>query len=769
MKSKLERFYESFASMVIEKKWLFIIIIVLLIAFMVMQIPKMKVDFANEAFFKKDDPEILKYNRMKETFGNDEFVYIIFEVNDFFTPETVQKISNFQEEIKNIKYKDQYVIDEVESLVNAKYIEGKEGELVVSELIGKNPGPEELTEAGKKALNDELFLNHLISKDGKFIGILISIKEVKDDGHFRKVITTKMRKIFQKPEYKGFEFHAVGIPIFDHDSDVITGKESVIYLMVSLIIIAVILLWLFRSFLIMIGPLIDVLLSTFFAYCLMGTFGMPITLLTIPIPLIIMTIGVADSIHIISKYYMKYSSFNDKKETLKVVFRETGFPCLFTTITTVLAFMVLTISEIRPVQHLGLVCGIGVFFSYFLSVTLIPIMLPKIKKQRAASKTLLMDKILVKVGNINEKARIPIVVISIVLLIISIYGVTKLEVDTNFIKNFRESSTIVRDYNFIDRHMGGTLSLEIVLSQPDEIDVRDPRFLGEAEKIIHYLESRTDVVSKVFSINHILKRIHKELNEGKQEFYKIPDQAELIKQELFLYSMSDQETLSELLDFDHKKIRLIVRTGTQTSNQYTKFVREVKHFIETHTRDIRFELTGGLSQMMRMAEYVSKGQVISYSLAFILICIAMMVVFVSIKVGLISMLPNILPITIALGVMGIFKIPLDFFTLLISCIMIGIIVDDSIHVISEYRRKYTEINDYTKAGKESVKDVGRAVFSTSLALGLGFFSCVFSRSLGVAHFGLLCAITIFSALVFDLFLTPTLIDLFKAFKSRKQK
>lgn len=769
MKSKLERFYESFASMVIEKKWLFIIIIVLLTAFMVMQIPKMKADFSNEAYFKENDPEILKYNRMKDTFGNDEFVYILFEADDFFTPGPVQKIRNFQEEIKNIKYKDQYVVEEVESPVNVKYIQGKEGELIVSELIGKDPGSEELTEAKKKALNDEIFLNHLVSKDGKYIGIMVSIKDIEGDGHFRKVITSEMRKIFQKPEYKEFEFHAVGIPIFDHDSDVITGEESVIYLMVSLVIIAAILLWLFRHVSIMTGPLIDVLLSTFFTYCLMGAFGMPITLLTIPIPLIIMTIGVADSIHIVSKYYMKYPSFNDKKETLKVVFRETGFPCFFTTITTVLAFSVLTLSEIEPVRHLGIVCGLGVFFSYFLSVTLVPIMLPKIKKKRAVSKPRLMDKILVKVGAINEKAKIPIVVVSIVILIVSIYGVTKLQVDTNFIKDFRESSTIVRDYNFVDRHMGGALSLEIVLSRPGETDVRDPVFLGEVEKIVDYLESQTDVVSKVFSVNHILKRIHKELNDGRQEFYKIPGQADLVKQELFLYSMSDQDTLSEILDFDNKKIRMIVRTGNQTSKEYTTFVREVSHFIENHTRNVRFELTGGLSQMMRMAEYVSKGQVTSYSLAFILICIAMMAVFLSIKVGLISMIPNILPITIALGVMGIFNISLDFFTLLISCIMIGIIVDDSIHIISEFRRKYTEHNDYTQAGKESVKDVGRAVFSTSLALGLGFFACVFSRSLGVAHFGLLCAITIFSALVFDLFLTPTLIDLFKPFKSRKQK
>lgn len=769
MKSKLDRFYESFASMVIEKKWLFIIIIVLLIAFMIMQIPKMKVDFSNEAFFKEDDPEILKYNRMKDTFGNDEFVYILFETGDFFTPGMIQKIRNLQEEIENIKYKDQYVVEEVESLVNAKYIQGREGELIAADLIGKDPGGEELTEAEKKALNDEIFLDQLISKDGKYIGIMVSIKEIKGDGEFRKVITREMRKIFKKPEYSEFAFHAVGVPIFDHDADVITGEESAIYLMVSLLIIACILLWLFRSFSIMAGPLLDVLLSTFFTYCLMGAFGMPITLLTIPIPLIIMTIGVADSIHIISKYYMKYQSFNDKKETLKVVFRETGFPCLFTTITTVLAFLVLTFSDIRPIQHLGIVCAIGVFFSYFLSITLVPIMLPKIKKRRTASKTRLMDRILVKVGRINEKAKVPIVVISIVILIISIIGITRLEVDTNFIKDFRESSTLVRDYNFVDRHMGGALSLEIVLSRPGQADVRDPGFLAEVEKIVNHLESQTGLVYKVFSINHILKRIHKELNGGKQEFYKIPDQADLIKQELFLYSMSDQDTLSEILDFDHKKIRISVRTTTQTSKEYTKFLQDVSGFIENHTQNVRYELTGGLSQMMRMAEYVSKGQVTSYSLAFILICIAMMVVFLSIKVGLISMIPNILPITIALGVMGIFNISLDFFTLLISCIMIGIIVDDSIHVISEYRRKYTEINDYTTAGKESVKDVGRAVFSTSLALGVGFFACVFSQSLGVAYFGLLCAITIFSALVFDLFLTPTLIDLFKPFKSRREK
>lgn len=769
MKSKLDRFYESFASLVIEKKWLFIILIVLLTAFMVIQIPRMRVDFSNEAFFKEDDPEILKYNRMKDTFGNDEFVYILFEADDFFTPGMVQKIRSLQEEIENIKYKDQYVIEEVESLVNAKYIEGKEGELIISELIAGTPGREGLNEAKKKALNDEIFLDHLISKDGKYIGILVSIAEIEGDGEFRKVITREMRKIFKKPEYSELEFHAVGVPIFDHDADVITGEESVIYLMVSFIIIAAILFWLFRSFLIMIGPLLDVLLSTFFTYCMMAAFNMPITLLTIPIPLIIMTIGVADSIHIISKYYMKYPFHKEKKATLRVVFRETGFPCLFTTVTTVLAFMVLTFSEIRPIQHLGIVCAMGVFFSYFLSVTLVPIMLPKIKKKRAVEKTRLLDRILVRVGIINEKAKIPIVVVSIVILIISIIGVTRLEVDTNFIKDFRESSTLVQDYNFVDQHMGGALSLDIVLSQPGEEDVRNPLFLKEVEKIVHYLESQDEVVVKVFSVNHILKRIHKELNGGRQEFYKIPDQADLIKQELFLYSMSEQDTLSEILDFNHKKVRIIVRTCTQTSKEYTKFLQEVSRFIENRTQDVRFELTGGLSQMMRMAEYVSKGQVTSYSLAFILICIAMMVVFLSIKIGLISMLPNILPITIALGFMGIFNISLDFFTLLIACIMIGIIVDDSIHVISEYQRKHTEFDDYTTAGKESVKDVGRAVFSTSLALGLGFFACVFSRSLGVAYFGLLCAITIFSALVFDLFLTPTLIALFKPFKSRKQK
>ncbi len=769
MKSKLDRFYESFAAVIIEKKWLFIVIIVLLTVLMVMQIPKMRADFSNEAFFKEDDEEILKYNRMKEAFGNDETVYILFEAENFFQPEVVEKIRKLQDEIGGIKYKDNYIIGEVQSLINVKYIEGKEGELVVSELIGSNTDINALKEAKQKALNDEILLNQLISKDGKYIGIMINIREVEGDGEFRKVITREIRKIFQKPEYKEFEFHAVGVPIYDHDADVITGEESVIYLCVSLLVIAVLLFWLFRSFLIMIGPLIDVLLSTFFSYCLMAAFNMPITLLTIPIPLIIMTIGVADSIHIISKYYAKYHLTNDKKETLKIVLRETAFPCLFTTITTVLAFMVLILNQIKPIQHLGIVCSIGVFFSYFMSIILVPIMLPKIKTGKAETKFRIIDKILIKIGTINQKRKLAIMGISLVILIVSFYGVSKVEVDTIITKDFREDSLIVKDYNFIDDHMGGAFSLEILLSQPDKKDVRNPGFLGDVEKILSYLESREDVVVKIFSINHILKRIHKELNAGDPAYYKIPASEDLIKQELFLFGMSDEDTLSRILDYENKETRVIVRTKTQSSKEYTKFIQDVKDYIARQVQSVHTVFTGGFSQMVRMAEYVSKGQVISYSLAFLVVCIAMMFVFSSIKIGLISMIPNVLPVAIALGFMGIAGIPLDFFALLIACIMIGIIVDDSIHIISEYRRKYSELKDYEEAGKETLKDVGRAVYTTSIILVLAFLATIFSQSLGVANFGLLCAVTIFSALIFDLFLTPCLIEFFKPFEKKEQK
>lgn len=765
---KLDKIFHSLGSVVVERKLVIIFVILLISVFMVLQAPRIRADFSNEAYFKDNDPEILKYNEMKETFGNDEFVYILFRVEEFFRPEVIEKIRKFQEEIISIKHKGQYVIDEVESLVNATHIEGRDGQLIVSELIGKQPTAGELKEARQKALGDEMFLNHFISKDDKYVGILVTIADVEDDGEFRKVITRELRRIFKKPEYNEFDFHAVGIPIYDHDSDEITGRESVIYLGVSFIIIAIILYWLFRSFRVMLGPLLDVLLSTFFTYSLMGTFGMPVTLLTIPIPLIIMTIGVADSIHIISKYYAKYPRYNDKKATLQQVFKETGFPCLFTTITTMLAFLVLTISEIKPIQHLGIVCSIGVFFSYLLSVTLVPIMLPRIHEQKIAARSRLLDRMLLKVGEINSRRKVPILIVSLLVLIFSVFGLTRLEIDTNFTTDFRESSVLVRDYNFIDRYMGGSLSLEMMLSRIDGQDVRDPQFLEEVEKIIRYVESRQDIVVKAFSINHLLKRIHKELNDGDPRYYRIPGSADAVKQELFLYGMSEPDTLSRVLDFENKKINITVRTRNQSSGKYTEFVKDVEQFIRSNTTKVKFVMTGGLSQIMRMAEYVSKGQVTSYSVAFILICAAMMLIFVSLKIGLISMIPNVLPVAVALGFMGIFDMALDFFTLLVACIMIGIIVDDSIHIISEYRRKYTESRDYGTAGKESIRDVGRAVFSTSLALGLAFFATVFSESRGVAQFGLLCAITIFSALLFDLFLTPTLIELFKPFGGAKK-
>ncbi len=772
MKSKVDRvqealarFYESAAVFIIEKKWLFISFIILFTFFMAMQIPKIRADFANEAFFKKTDPEVLKYQEMKKTFGNDEFVYILFEVQDFFKPEVIAKTRKFQEEIKNIKYKDKYVITEVESLVNARYIEGKAGELSVSALIPDNPDSDTLKEIKAKALKDEIFLDNFISQDGKHVGILASVMDIPGDGEFRKVITREMRNIFKKPEYGEFQFHAVGIPIFDHDSDVITGEESVIFLMVSLVVVTVILLWLFKSFMMIIGSLLDVLLSTFYVYCFMGILNMPITLMTIPIPLLIIVIGVGDSIHVVSKYSLKYPSFNDKKAALKVVYREIGFPCLFTNITTMIGFLSLTTNEIVPIKHLGIVCAIAVFFSHFHTMTLVPILLPKIKRKiKTAKKTVMMDKILDKIAVFNEKRKIAIVAVSIVVLIISFFGLARLQIDTNFLNDFRENATLVKDYKYVDKQMGGTLSLDMVLSQPGGKDVRDPQFLGETERIIHYLEDQKKITAKVFSINHIVKRIHKELNEGQSQFYKIPDRADVIKQELFLYSLSDQENLAKFLDFDNKQIRVTVRTRNQSSRHYTRFLQELGDFIKTQTPGVRVVLTGGLSQMMRMAEYVSQGQVSSYGTALFLICLAMVFVFLSIKIGIVAMIPNVIPVVFTVGLMGFIQMPLDFFTLLVACITIGIIVDDTIHLISEARLKYSESGDYSTSVKEALKDDGRAVISSSLALGFGFLICIFSQSLGVAQFGLICAITIFSALVFELFLTPALILIIKPFK-----
>ncbi len=719
---------------------------------------------SNENFYPPGDQTLAYYDEFKERFGSDEFVYILFSADDMLSPGTWKLIGEISEELGD----EVPFVREVTSLPSLEMLDAHGDELTVSELMEPFPETrEEISALQAKVLRRPLYADQILSRDGRFSAIVVDMEIIEGEDDPRKLIAPKVREILGRYRDRlGLEFHAVGIPIIDYDMDVTTANEVVWFGSLSILFALLLIGWLFRSFSAFLVTCSVVVCSIVWVFGLMAMRGQDLSLVSVIIPSLLVAVGLGDAVHLISEFRLVRQRIPDLDEALVETVKLVGWPCLLTSVTTSAGLISFRWAPVMPVQQLGVLCCFGVGMAFILTFTLgLSILALWPPAPPLGHHNQIAVGLLGGINRINE--RLPRLILGIcgIVVVASYLGVTRIRVETSFLEQFELDSPIRRDYTAVNENMGGPLSVEIIVGPKQGNASEEPAL---SLPLLRAVERFQESISKhrfargTTSLVDIIKELNRTLMGGSEDGYRLPERQEAIPQYLLLYEISGGDALDRLLDFSRRHLRISVRAvnlGSRHGLEFKEFLdREAAKFLEPYAT---VEVTGTIPLFLRLADLITTSQIRSLALAFVLISIMMIVVFGSLKMGLVSLLPNLLPVFVTLGYMGWSDTPLDLGTVLIACVAIGVAVDDTIHFFSRFQLEFLETGNYREAINLSILHVGRAMFFTSLLLTISFGTLGWSEMGSVANFGILTSFTVVTALVADYFLAPQLLVLFK--------
>lgn len=745
------------------------------------------------SYFDENDPTYRQFEAFRDEFGSDEISYILYTApnteHGIWNLEVMRKISNLTDRIK----REVPFAGEVTSLANAEFVEGVEGELIVHEILKDFPKTQEaLLDLKQKILNKPIYLDGLVSRDGQYGALVIEMTRASvdpldkiqldpDKGYglnnlYPQVTYDRIEELLRQPAYKDITFFHTGDVPMNATYNRISQSETQRLAVIAVFVIGGVLILFFRSVLGVVAPLVIVLCSILFTAGFVGIVGWDFDLMVIMLPAILVAVGVADSVHLLSEFKIYHAASGDRKHAVKKTLYLVGVPCLFTSLTTMAGFGSMSVSPIKAIRHFAVYSSMGVGAAFLLSMTLLVVFLSFGRRHAPAAQnagTRRMQSSLMNmmagVGRFNLSYRWWILFFFAGLFIFSAVGMTRLKVDSSFLSEFSKKAEIRRVTEHVDSIMGGATSVSYVFDAGAPDGVTDPALLKQIEALQQKAEQH-DVVMKTYSIVDMIKDINKEFHNGDPDYYQIPETRQMAAQLLLVYEMSGGDELGDYLSGDFQKARLELRCKVVATSRYKELARELENYVATEPifRQYPDPYFAGMGTLwLKLLDYIVESQIIGFAVAFSVIAMMMCLVLGSIRMGLLSMIPNLTPVVVTLGAMGWAGIPLDYVKLLIACVAIGIAVDDTVHMIVRYRHEFSHCGSYEKALFASLKGVGRALFITSVVLVAGFLVNLFSIMQTMVDFGILVACTIAVALMADFLLLPALVLVTRPFGQEK--
>ncbi len=785
MHKRLENMFGRFGLFIGNHPILVILFSLLVIAFPISQSPKITMDTSNEGFMHDDDPMLLSYNKFRDQFGRDERIFIAVESDKIFTLAFLKKLQNLHNELENnLPY-----LDEVTSLVNVRNTRGDGDQLIVEDLLENFPKDEaDVAKIKDIAMSSDFYKNLLLSEDGKLTGIMIETQAFisEDDKSVDEMfnefddapaqtetkekvllsdeqnaeIIAKTTEIVKKYKSDDFKIHYAGSPmVMDALKSMMqTDMEKFTY--VTIFIIMVFLFLIFRRVSATFYPLLIILLSLLVAVGAMAITGTPFKLPTQIVPSLLIAVSVGATVHVLSVFFDRFNKTKDKKEALSYTLGHSGLAIAMTGITTAIGVGSFSGSEVAPVSDMGIFASLGVLVSLFLTLTLLPALLAvtKLKPKEVAKKGWL-DELMKKFAYLPTHFPKLITALSLLLVLISLFLATNLKLSHYPLEWFPKNDPSYLGTHYIDDKMKGSLTMEVVVDTKKENGWQDPVRLEKLDKLTRELEGYDDgkaYIGKVISLNTIVKESNRALHENDPKEYKIPTDKALVSQELLLFENSGSDDLEDIVDSQFSKVRITHKMPWVDSMNVQDMLKHVEDRYKETFPDDEITMTGMIPILVHTFVQSIHSSVKSYIIAFTLIAISMMFIMGDVRLGLLSMIPNLTPIILGLSLMYIYKIPLDMFTLLIGSVAIGLAVDDTIHFLHNFKRYYKESGDAALAVEQTFYTTGKAMVITTIVLSLGFYAYMAGTMEAVQNFGFLTGSVIIFALLADLLLAPAL-------------
>lgn len=548
--------------------------------------------------------------------------------------------------------------------------------------------------------------------------------------------------------------------------------ELMAFLSASFALVTIFLGLTYRSWFGVVVPLMVVQLGILGILGIMGLVGKDLDLMMTLLPTIMFVVGMSDVVHIMTKYIEELRLGADKISALKITFREVGFATFLTSLTTAVGFFTLFTANIVPIRDFGLYTGIGVFTAFIMAFTVLPSLLVLLKEpkvvHREQNKRWWNNALRQMFGWVLKQRR-TIVAFSGVLLVLSLFGLNKIEIDALLLEDISGNDPLKEDFHYFDRVFGGTRPFELaVIVEDSASSLYTLPNLQAIEQVSQYLESEFGT-STLFSPLVLVKSIQQALNGGNPDFYAIPETQEELNRISQILSKANSSTFGTNLTTPNQLLGRITgkmpdigsKASLENNDQLYQWIQQ--HVSKT---DIRFRVTGTSLLIDKNNEYLADNMIQGLGIAFVVISIIVGIMFKSLRMILITLIPNIIPLLLIGGIMGFFGITLKLSTSIIFTIAFGIAVDDTIHFMTKLRIEVDKGKSLLYALKRTYIHTGKAIIITSIILAGGFLTLIFSTFGGTFFVGLLVGLTLIFALIIDLSLLPVL--LFWFFKRRKR-
>jgi len=493
--------------------------------------------------------------------------------------------------------------------------------------------------------------------------------------------------------------------------------------------------------------------------------GIAVKMPTQILPSFLLAVGVGASVHILAIFYRRLQENGQKGDAISYALGHSGLAVAMTSLTTAAGLASFSGAAVAPIGDLGRVASIGIALSLIYTLVLLPALLAvlPVKPKASASAELRgarMDRLLTATADLSTSRPKSVLAVSALVLAFGLSGAAQVKFSHEPHTWLPTTNPARQASDFIDEKMNGANVIEVVVDTGGENGLYEPAVMNGLEKLGHdvdALDGEYVSVGKTLSVADVLKETHQALNENRPAYYAIPENRDLIAQELFLFENSGSDDLEDFVDSQFRLARFTAKMPWADAIHLRDFIAEVEgQFTETLGPDVGITMTGMNALFFFNDTATTESMTESYFWAALVITLMMILLIGNIRVGLLSMLPNLTPIILTLGIMGWMGLPLDLFTMLIGSIAIGLAVDDTIHFMHNYRRYHAETGDVSEAVRRTLLTSGRAMLVTTVVLSVGFFIFVFSTLSNLINFGILTGFTIIAALLADFFLAPAL-------------
>tara|TARA_Y100001935_G_scaffold253316_1_gene259231 strand:- start:1259 stop:3634 length:2376 start_codon:yes stop_codon:yes gene_type:complete len=780
---------------IIEKpRFIFFVLICFLIFFSYSS-KNFRLDASSETLLIEGDPDLKYLNEVNQRYGAKEFLVLTF------TPEEDMTSDNSINNLLSLKYKIQSLdwVHNVITILDIPLLNIKD-ETLTEKLQNfstlKSEGVNRI-EGFNEILNSPVFRNFVISEDGKTTGIIVYLKKdskpnfknKKEREIFRdKVKEKNHQNILEIREViKGYEniakIHLGGIPMIADDMMTFIKNDIVVFGFGVLLFIIATLWFVFRKLVWIIIPISSCVLSVVVMIGLLGILGWKVTVISSNFIALMLILTMAMNIHMSTRFLQlkKNNSSLKKSDLILLASKKMVWPIIYTVLTTIFAFLSLAFSGIKPIIDFGWMMTLGLLSSFVVTFTLLPTLLNFLDDKKVSLQENQKSSLTMSLSNFTAKNKNKIFLISLFVIVLSIFGISKLEVENSFINYFKKSTEIYKGMKLIDDKLGGTTPLDIIIKFPktdyninenedddwgnaNEEDDEKYWFtkdkINKIDRVHKYLET-LPAVGKVLSFSSIVE-VATALNDGR----------ELGTLEMgLLYSKIPETIKKEIVDpyisIENSEARLSLRIKDSLPNlKRNDLIKQIDYDLKNKLgfEKDEFKLAGVLILFNNLLQSLFKSQILTLGFVMIGIFIMFVILFKNIRLSLIGVIPNFIAAIFILGVIGLLGIPLDMMTITIAAITIGIAVDNSIHYIYRFKEEFKRIGNYEKTLNFCHSTVGIAILNTSITIVFGFSILVFSNFIPTIYFGIFTGIAMLFAMISVLTLLPALLIKFKPFK-----